>query len=41
MLNDDDRALLHGKSFASLATAMADGAPQVSIVWIDVDAVRR
>lgn len=37
MLNDDDRALLQGKNFASLATTMADGAPQVSIVWIDVD----
>jgi PPOX class probable F420-dependent enzyme len=37
MLNDEDRALLQGKNFASLATAMADGAPQVSIVWIDVD----
>jgi PPOX class probable F420-dependent enzyme len=37
MLTDDDRALLQGKNFASLATTMADGAPQVSIVWIDVD----
>ena len=37
MLNGDDRALLHGKNFASLATTMADGAPQVSVVWIDVD----
>ena len=37
MLNDDDRALLHGKNFASLATTMSDGSPQASIVWIDVD----
>jgi PPOX class probable F420-dependent enzyme len=37
MLTDDDRALLQGRNFASLATTMADGAPQVSIVWIDVD----
>ena len=37
MLSDDDRALLQGKNFASLATTMVDGAPQVSIVWIDVD----
>jgi len=37
MLNDDDRALLQGKNFASLATTMTDGSPQASIVWIDVD----
>ena len=37
MLNDADRALLRGKNFASLATSMADGSPQASIVWIDVD----
>jgi PPOX class probable F420-dependent enzyme len=37
MLNDHDRALLDAPNFASLATAMADGAPHVSVVWIDVD----
>lgn len=37
MLNDTDRKLLQEPNFASLATAMADGAPQVSVVWIDVD----
>ncbi len=37
MLSHDDRTLLQGKNFASLATTMADGAPQVSVVWIDVD----
>ena len=37
MLSDDDRALLQGTNFASLATTMANGSPQASIVWIDVD----
>ena len=37
MLNDDDRTMLQGPNFASLATPMPDGAPQVSVVWIDVD----
>lgn len=37
MLNDDDRALLQGKNFASLATTMTDGSPHASVVWIDVD----
>lgn len=37
MLNDEDRTLLQGKNFASLATTMADGSPQASVVWIDVD----
>jgi PPOX class probable F420-dependent enzyme len=37
MLNDADRTMLQDPNFASIATAMADGAPQVSIVWIDVD----
>jgi PPOX class probable F420-dependent enzyme len=36
-LNDADRALLAAPNFATLATAMADGAPQASIVWIDID----
>jgi PPOX class probable F420-dependent enzyme len=37
MLNDADRALLQAPNFASLATTMADGGPQASVVWIDVD----
>lgn len=37
MLNDTDRALLRAPNFASLATAMPDGGPQATIVWIDVD----
>ena len=36
-MNDADRALLQAPNFASLATTMADGAPQASVVWIDVD----
>lgn len=31
------RHLLEGKTFAHVATLMADGAPQVSPVWIDVE----
>jgi PPOX class probable F420-dependent enzyme len=37
-LNDADRALLAAPNFASLATTMADGGPQLSVVWIDADA---
>ena len=29
--------MLAAPNFASLATTMPDGAPQVSVVWIDVD----
>jgi PPOX class probable F420-dependent enzyme len=29
--------LLKGKNFASVATVMADGSPQVSPVWVDTD----
>ena len=29
--------LLKGKNFASIATLMKDGSPQVSITWIDFD----
>lgn len=36
-MDDRDRAMLAAPNFASLATAMPDGAPQVSVVWIDVD----
>lgn len=31
------RHLLEGKTFAHIATLMADGAPHVSPVWIDVE----
>lgn len=37
MLTDHDRAMLEAPNFASLATTMSDGAPQASVVWIDVD----
>jgi PPOX class probable F420-dependent enzyme len=37
MLSDADRVLLEAPNFASLATRMADGSPQASVVWIDVD----
>jgi PPOX class probable F420-dependent enzyme len=29
--------LLKGKNFGALATLMPDGAPQVTIVWVDTD----
>jgi len=31
------RALFEGKNFGHLATIMADGSPQVSVVWVDVE----
>ena len=37
-LTEDDIKLLKDKSFAHLATLMPDGSPQVSPVWVDVDA---
>ena len=37
MLNEEDKALLRAKNFATLATLMPDGSPQASVVWIDVD----
>lgn len=37
MLNDADRAMLDAPNFASLATTMADGSPQASVVWIDIE----
>ena len=36
-LSEGARALCKGKNFAFVATAMADGSPHVSPVWIDVD----
>jgi PPOX class probable F420-dependent enzyme len=37
VLSERDRRILQAPNFASVATAMPDGAPQVSTVWIDVD----
>ena len=31
------RRLLEGKNFATVATLMADGGPQATVVWIDTD----
>ncbi len=36
-LPDLARRLLEGKNFATVATLMADGQPQASVVWIDTD----
>jgi PPOX class probable F420-dependent enzyme len=37
MIDARARRLLEAPNFASIATAMPDGAPHVSTVWIDVD----
>ena len=37
MLTERDRRILEAPNFASIATAMPDGGPQVSTVWIDLD----
>jgi PPOX class probable F420-dependent enzyme len=37
VLTERDRRILEAPNFASIATAMPDGAPQVSTVWIDLD----
>jgi PPOX class probable F420-dependent enzyme len=37
MLSDRDRRIMEGPNFASVATVMPDGSPQVSTIWIDVD----
>lgn len=34
--DDDVRALLDGKNFATVATLNPDGSPQTSVVWIGV-----
>jgi PPOX class probable F420-dependent enzyme len=34
MLDDDTRALLDGRNFATLATVSRDGSPQSSVVWL-------
>jgi PPOX class probable F420-dependent enzyme len=31
------RRLAEGKNFATVATLMADGSPQASVVWLDTD----
>ena len=36
-LNDFDRELLTGLNFAHVATVAPDGAPHVTVVWIDAD----
>jgi PPOX class probable F420-dependent enzyme len=36
-LNDFDLGLLRGLNFAHVATVRPDGAPQVTVVWIDAD----
>jgi PPOX class probable F420-dependent enzyme len=36
-MDDRTRRFLEAPNFASVATAMPDGAPHVSTVWIDVD----
>jgi PPOX class probable F420-dependent enzyme len=37
VLTDQDRRILEAPNFASIATAMPNGAPHVSTVWIDLD----
>jgi PPOX class probable F420-dependent enzyme len=37
MMTPEERALFEGRNFASLATLMPDGSPQVSPVWIELD----
>jgi PPOX class probable F420-dependent enzyme len=37
MLDERARRFLDGPNFAAIATAMPDGAPHVSTVWIDTD----
>ena len=37
VLPDLAKRLLEGKNFATVATLMADGAPQATAVWIDTD----
>ena len=37
MLRDRDRRIIDAPNFASVATLMPDGSPQVSTIWIDRD----
>ncbi len=34
-LNDAAKKMIEGKNFASIATVMPDGSPQVTTVWVD------
>jgi PPOX class probable F420-dependent enzyme len=36
-LSERDRRIIDGPNFASVATLMPDGSPQVSTIWIDRD----
>jgi PPOX class probable F420-dependent enzyme len=36
-LSEEIKTLLRGPNFAHLATVMADGAPHVAAVWVDLD----
>ena len=38
MLDDKTLKLAKGANFASLATLMPDGTPQVHVMWVDADA---
>jgi PPOX class probable F420-dependent enzyme len=37
-LTDADRAMFEGLNYGHLATLMPDGSPQVSPVWVDIEA---
>ena len=37
MLSERDRRIIDAPNFASVATLMPDGSPQVSTIWIDRD----
>ena len=37
LLNSDQQKLINGINYASVATLMPDGSPQVSPVWIETD----
>jgi PPOX class probable F420-dependent enzyme len=39
-LSDEIKALFQGANFASLATVMPDGSPQVAAVWVDLEGDR-
>ena len=36
-LTAEQIAILNGKNFATVATAMADGSPEATLVWIETD----
>lgn len=37
MLSERDRRIIEAPNFASVATLMPNGSPQVSTIWIDLD----